>query len=217
MDAANPLSAWLDEEIGRRAALRRTLTGASLLAGATLLPTGCSGYPEAPAGVHVLTAKELAVVRAVMDTFVPVTADGMLSVDDVGAPLNFDRTLRTATPKVRKELGQLFLIVEHGPIVFARKLSRFTSMSPEDRRAYIDGLMRSDSPFQKTVWIVLKKIALGSYYDLPETWERLGYAGPMKTHPAAPGPMGNSTRERGHPRPEAPGPLRIPTADQPDF
>lgn len=204
----DPLRAFLNEEIGRRALLRRTAFGATALGIAALLPTGCAGYPEAPAGLQVFSAKEFHILATAMDTVLPKRHEHELSVREARAPEHFDELLADAPEAAVTQIKQLLLLVEHGTLL-AGHLSRFTSLDAADRAAYLRGWMRSDRAFLKQAFIAIRKIALASYYANEETWKRIGYRGPMKTRPGAPGPLGISAIATGHPSPEAPGPERI--------
>ncbi|MBZ0251698.1 MAG: hypothetical protein K8I02_00025, partial [Candidatus Methylomirabilis sp.] len=111
-------------------------------------------------------------------------------------------------PEVLAQIKQLLLIFEHGTPL-AGLFRRFTSLSAEDRRAYMESWERSGAAFRKAVFLALKKMACLSYYADEATWRLLEYDGPMKTRPGAPGPIGVSTVVAGNASAAAPGPLAI--------
>lgn len=204
----DPLLDFLNEHIGRRRALRRTLGGVALLGGATLLPTGCAGYPKAPAGLRTFSAKEFHILQTAMDTVLPKRGAEELSVAEAGSAEHFDALVVGAPSEVVDALKQLLLLVEHGTILDG-KLTRFTSLERADREAYLRGWMRSDRAFFKQAFVAIRKISIASYYANDETWKHIKYDGPMKTRSGAPGPLGISSIAGGNPSSAQPGPERI--------
>lgn len=204
----DPILGFLEEEIGRRRLLRRGLAGGAMLGASALLPAGCAGYPEPPAGLKALTAKEYAVLLAAFDTIIPKTRPEALSVAEARAPERMDAALAVARPEVLAQIKQLLLIFEHGTPM-AGMFKRFTSLSAEDRHAYMESWERSGAAFRKAIFLALKKMACLSYYADDATWKLLEYDGPMKTREGAPGPIGVSTVAGGAASAAAPGPLTI--------
>ncbi|MCA9771712.1 MAG: hypothetical protein KC466_04840 [Myxococcales bacterium] len=198
----------LNEHIGRREALRRTAFGSAALAGAALLPTGCAEYPRTE-GLRVFTDKEIHVLRVVMETFLPKTRPEERAPAELGAAEAFDRLLAKAPKRLKKDLKKLLLIVEHGPLLFQAKLSRFTRLEDTERAAYLDHLRTADRAFKQQIYVALLKISFATYYDFPETWPAIAYDGPVRTRRGAPRPIGVSTLANPQPTSVRRNPPRI--------
>lgn len=200
---------YLNERIGRRQMLRRTAYGTAALAVAGLAPTGCAEYPPAE-GLRAFNAKEIHVLRLVMDTLLPKTRPEERTPAELRAAEGFDALVATAERRTIDDLKKLLAVVEHGPLFFQGKFRRFTRLDPDERIAYLDHFQTSPRDFKRQIFVALMKITYASYYDLPETWAAIGYDGPVRTRRGAPRPIGVSTLNNPQPTSVRRNPPRIP-------
>ena len=163
--------------IDRRTFLRATAGGTAALAVAALLPAGCGGYPPV-SGLRLFTAKEFAVVDAMIATFVTPPA-GAPSAREVGIAAYLDRYLAAEAPLVQKQLKQALLLIEYGGFWWGPRRRRCTRMAPADRAQYLREWLDSDSAFRRQVAQTFRRAILNTYYTDERTWEAIGYEGPF--------------------------------------
>lgn len=143
---------------------------------ASLIPAGCaSDYPQADAdGVHLyaLTPKEYAVARAAAEALlvgVPV-APG-----DVARTM--DRELALVGDPVRADLKTVLTLLEHATPLGGR-LRRFTSLDPEERRAYLATWMHSRFNLRRAVYQATRAAVYFYAYMRPSTRSITAFEGP---------------------------------------
>jgi hypothetical protein len=64
-------------------------------------------------------------------------------------------------------------LLEYGPPLFARRLTRFSSMSPDDARAYLEGFQRAGGPRAAMV-LGLRTLVYLSFYQHPAVLADMG-------------------------------------------
>ncbi len=166
--------------INRRTFLRRTLAGAALLALGGTLGRNLSGYRLDPAlagALRALSAKEALVLLAV--------ARRILAPDDgtpPPPPLDEPALLRAvdgyllALPEaVADDVRALLQLVEHSPILFDLRASRFTHLAPAAQDAVLAGWQRSRLDVRRQGFAALKSLAMIGRYGDPRTFALLGY------------------------------------------
>lgn len=163
--------------IDRRTFLRGTAGGAAALAAAALLPAGCGGYP-AVANLHTFTAKEFAVLRALVDTYLP-PAERMASGRDLDVAGYLDAYLAAESAMIRKQLKQALLLLEYGGLWYGPERRRCTRMSEAGRAAYLRGWSEAVSPFRRQVAQTFRRAAINVYYTDERAWGSIGYDGPF--------------------------------------
>jgi hypothetical protein len=165
-------------ETSRRGFLKGTLAGSAFLAGASLLPSGCTKYETPETGLQVLDAKEFYTLQAAVDRIVGEAAPGEISATDAKVAEQFDAQLVAMPAEVITQVKQMLQIFEHGPQIFFFSFKRFTELSSEDQDRHIASWMESGITFRKTVFWALKKIAMAVYYATPTVWRSINYDGP---------------------------------------
>jgi hypothetical protein len=164
--------ALLERELGRRALLRRSASGFLLLAVASVLPSGCRGYPEPPVRLEFLTPQEYATFHAVAHAILG------LGDDSVDVAVEVDRLIARMGFDVKRDIRWMLRIFEHGTHLFDLKGKRFTRLGRDDQEAYLRGWMESSLGARRIVFRALKLLAALGYYGLPTTWSAIGYDGP---------------------------------------
>ena len=163
--------------INRRTFLRGTAGGIAALTAATLLPTGCGGYPSV-ATLRTFTAKEFAVLKGLITTYLP-PAEGLPSAEDLDIAGYLDTYLAVEPAPVRKQLKQALLLVEYGGFWYGPERRRFTRMTAAGQEAYLQGWLESASPFRRQVGQIFRRATINTYYGDERSWDAIGYDGPF--------------------------------------
>ncbi len=168
---------------------RRLLTAG--LGGGTLLLMGSglrwftSGY-ELQAGEVVLglSAKELCVVRALVEMFFP--ASGPLpSGVALGVHQRIDEEVWSQPPPMREDLQAPIQLLEHAPPLLGFA-SRLSGLDVAEREKAFQRMLASDQDVVVQAAVALKQMAHLFYYGHPDTWKAIGYDGPLVPQPLPP-------------------------------
>lgn len=176
----------------RRAALFG-VGGAAVLGCGGLLSWVRLGYAVPPGDVPIgLTTKQLAIVRAIVDTLLP--ADGDLpSGIALGVHQRIDEEVWAASDPIRDDLRAAITVVEHLPPAYGF-WGRFTRLDPAAREAYYRALLQGRPGPIVAAAVALKQMCGLYYYAHPSTWPAIGYDGPW-VPVAAPPPSAERYRE----------------------
>lgn len=161
----------------RRTFLGATAGGAAALALASLLPAGCGGYP-AVANLRTFTAKEFAVLQALVDTVVPA-GGGNVSAREIDVAGYLDDAFHALPALMRKQLKQALLLLEYGGLWYGPERRRLTRMSAAARETYVGGWLDSPAPFRRQVGQTFRRAIINAYYSDERAWRAIGYDGPF--------------------------------------
>ncbi len=164
----------------RRGFLRLASASASLASLACLRPLPASAVSAATtASVPFFDPGLREVLRHVVIRMVDAGDAGAPAVDDVGALDTIDTLCRGLDPELVSPLRIALRLVEWGPFVFDRRLSRFSQLSPERQDASLTGWMTSRFEVRRLVFYALRNLAMIGYYSQPQTWSSIDYRGPL--------------------------------------
>ena len=170
----------LPADLSRRRFLTLSASGAVVVAaGGGVFRWFALGYPAqlGPTDTPVaLSAKEFAIVRSLVEALLPAT-DGFPSGVALGVHQRIDEELWSTTASTRRDMKNGLQLFEHATPLHGFS-SRFTSLSPSARVAYLDALLRTKPGALQQVAFALKEMAYIFYYAHTETWKRVGYEGP---------------------------------------
>lgn len=76
---------------------------------------------------------------------------------------------------LRKLFPLGLVLLEFGPILYMRKLQRFTGMSFEEREAYVASWVDSKNAMRRDLIKGVKGLVMVSFYSNPQVMERIGY------------------------------------------
>lgn len=115
----------------------------------------------------------------------------MVDTGDPAAPaVRATRTIDTIDalcagldPDATAPLPALLRLVEWGPLLFDRRLARFTTLDAEGRDGALQGWMTSGLALRRIGFYALRNMALLGYWSQDETWPLIGYAGPLLRKP----------------------------------
>jgi hypothetical protein len=168
--------------ISRRRFLRRTLVGATLLAVGGTVGRHLSGYSldgRTAAKLRALSPKEYLVLAAVCRRMCAPDEQGAISVDDVGAALVIDDYLAGLPDDIAGDVRSLLHLIEHTPLLFSGRPSRFTHLDAGGQDAVLAGWESSRLDVRRRGFQALKCLAMVGYYGDARAWALLGYSGPM--------------------------------------
>jgi len=152
---------------------RRVVLGGGLVALGAVAVARVTGYPALPGwSGAVLTRWEAHVLAAAT----PVLA-GVSSVDGLVVAANVDRFLVTMPRALQLEIHQLLALVEHGTTPLGLRLSRFTSLPPDAREAFLLSLNARGGLMAQAFRGLRDLVLMGVYQDAA-AWRGIGYAGP---------------------------------------
>jgi hypothetical protein len=88
----------------------------------------------------------------------------------------FDRFLEGEPPDRRSDLKRALTLLEYGPVLFERRLTTFSNLSPDERLRHFEGWATSDSLVRRQVALAFRKFLCIVFYDRPELWPDIGYS-----------------------------------------
>jgi hypothetical protein len=139
-----------------------------------------AGHPRAGARYRHLARREVAFLHAAGDATFPRGGAIPASGSDADVAGYADRWLAASTPRIRLLMHLLFFLVEHAT-VFAPAPGwggwrRFTSLSPEQRIAVLDGWRQSRHFPRRLVFTSLRAVLTMGYFSHPPVLRQLRLA-----------------------------------------
>jgi hypothetical protein len=115
----------------------------------------------------------------------------MVDTGEPGAPaVRATRTIETIDalcagldPSATAPLPALLRLVEWGPLLFERRLARFTTLDAAAQDTALRGWMTSRIALRRVGFYALRNLSLLGYWSQDETWPLIGYAGPLLRKP----------------------------------
>jgi hypothetical protein len=160
----------------RRGFLRTTAGGGAAILVASLLPAGCTAdYPQAAQDkwkLHALTDKEYAIARAAAEAMlvgVPVTIASVAQ--------GIDRELAAVGEPIRSDMKSVLGLIEHATILDLHA-RRFTALSPEQRRSYLNTWAQSRFDLRRGAYQALKSFVYYFAYIQDSTRPLTRFPGP---------------------------------------
>jgi hypothetical protein len=138
------------------------------------------GYPAAPRPFRVLAPREAAFLSAAAGATFPPGGAVPPSGAEADVASYTDRWLTTVTPRLRILMRLLFFLVEQATVFFPapapRGWRRFSSLSPEQRAAVLEGWRRSRFFPRRLVFTSLRAILTMAYFAHPPVLRALKVA-----------------------------------------
>lgn len=174
--------------VGRRTVLRLGFAGAAVLSlGGGVASWMTTGYASQldPADVPIaLSAKEFAVVRALVDALFP-GEDGFPAGLAVGLAQRVDEEIWAANDYTRGALKDGLQVLEHLPPLYGYP-HRFTALSRDARVAIFGKLLASRTNTIRQIAVALKQMTHLFYYANARVWPSIHYDGPFVPTPKPP-------------------------------
>lgn len=131
-----------------------------------------------------LTAKEFAVVKALVRALLPEDGD-LPSGESLGLAQRVDEELWAADPGAREEIAWGLQLLEHLPRLYGLR-GRLTELTPEGARDYLARVLGGPREALRQVVFALRQLLHLLYYANHATWVAIGYGGPFVAEPAPP-------------------------------
>lgn len=121
------------------------------------------GYPPPSFAATILTRKEQAFLRASAEAFFP-QGGALPSAEEAEVVRYFDRMLADLPGRQRLLIRLLFVLIEHGAIVFGPVHRRVTRQTLEERMQTFRGWERSPLYFRRTCFLSLRTLMTLAYF-----------------------------------------------------
>ena len=136
-----------------------------------------AGYPRGGAPCRHLSRREVAFLNAAGDATFPRGGPIPASGSDADVAGYTDRWLAVSQPRIRVLMHLLFFLVEHATLAFPAPgwggWRRFTSLSPEQRIAVLDGWRRSRFFPRRLVFTSLRAVLTMAWFAHPPVMRQL--------------------------------------------
>ncbi len=98
-----------------------------------------------------------------------------------------DKTIAELPLAIQKETQELFALLGAAPTraLLIGQWAGWADASREDVSHMLTGLRTSSIGLRRAVYMGLRDLVAGSYYGSPDTWEQVGYPGPILHGPGA--------------------------------
>ena len=139
-----------------------------------------AGYPRPPIVLRALAAREYATVAAAALASYPRGGAIAPSGLDAQIPVHVDRFVAAQQPATRLLMRLLFVLVEHGSLLFPAPgyggTRRFSALRDEQQVSYLIGWQRSALLPRRLVFVSLRAILTMGYFADPAVLRALGLA-----------------------------------------
>lgn len=167
----------------RRSFLKKGLFGGLLLAlgGGGWLATRKSADASVPEGLKALDAQQYAVMATLIARFAP-SGGTFPTPEKANAGLAADRIISMLEEETQAELKQLLMLFENAlpNFLFGFRTTPFTQLTIDEQEVVLTEWRDSSLTLRRTGYRALRGVAVAAYYQSPETWPAIGYAGPPK-------------------------------------
>jgi hypothetical protein len=160
----------------RRGFLAWAGSGAAL-ASVARMPLAAGASAGAPASGRFFSETQREILTQVVERMVDTGEPDAPPVRATRAIDVIDGLVAGLDPELSAPLPTLLRAVEWGPLLFDRRLSRFTRLAPEAQDASLRGWMTSRLALRRQGFEALRNLAFMGYWSQEETWGLIGYAG----------------------------------------
>lgn len=138
------------------------------------------GYSPVGFRPSTLSRRELGFVSAAADAVYPAGGEVPPSGTEAGIPSHVDRYMTAVQPSLRLLMRLLFFLVEHATLIFGAPglggRRRFSSLTPEQRIAVLEGWQRSTLAVRRLVFTSLRALLSMGYFADPAVLRALRLA-----------------------------------------
>jgi len=166
--------------LSRRGFLRLGAASAAFVALAQVrtVPAAAQAAPPGP-GPRFFAPRETEILTQLVERLVDTGEPGAPSVRETRTIPTIDALCRGLDPALTGLLPAALRLFEWGPLLFDRRLARFTRLADAEKDASLRGWMTSRLALRRQAFLAVRNLALLGYYSQEETWPLVGYAGPL--------------------------------------
>ena len=130
------------------------------------------------AGLYVLDSVEYRSMSLLAQTIIPDGGPFEIGASKYDLARAFDGYLRGEPEPNVTQLKRALLLFELGPLLFERRLTTFSALSPAERLRHYRAWAESDTLVRRQVAVGFRKFLALVFYDQAEVWPHIGYPGP---------------------------------------
>jgi hypothetical protein len=144
-----------------------------------VVPPAAHAAATATTAVRFFDPQETEILTQLVERLVATGEPEAPALRDTRTIVTIDALCRGLDPALTSILPTALRLFEWGPVLFDRRLSRFTRLDDDDKDASLRGWMTSRLAARRQGFFAIRNLALLGYYSQPETWPLIGYAGPL--------------------------------------
>jgi len=163
----------------RRGFLRLAGSAAAFTALAQLRAVPAAPQPGADAGERFFDPHQTEILSQIAERMVETGDPVAPRLRDTAALATIDGLCRQLDPALTGQLSLALVLFEYGPFLFDFTFSRFSRMSDEHKDASLTAWMTSRLGIRRLAFTALRNLCMLGYYSQPETWDMIGYQGPL--------------------------------------
>lgn len=164
------------ENTNRRAFLKKSFFGLTILTTASSLTSSCATYPEISKPLKVLNNKEFLVFNAIAQVFINSSETGLPDPEKIGLIYDLDKYIFTLSSEYQKKIKTLLNVFEDYTFFFNGSMKKFTKMSFEEKKSYLEAWSNSTNTFKEKSYNTLKMLIMTFFYNKKETLVSIGYS-----------------------------------------
>lgn len=169
----------LPVELSRRTLLKTGLIGAACVAAGSV-GLALQKPPPIAGEFRVFTESEAGVLEALASRLCPAQGPGAPGSVALGIVPFLDDMLSRSDEEARKGFKLALLLFDNAltGALFGERARPFSKLPAADQDRILAAWRSSSVPFRQTIYRGLSFVILSVYWSMPETWPRIGYAGP---------------------------------------
>jgi hypothetical protein len=166
--------------VSRRSFLALAGGGAAFGSIASLRSVPAAAVEVASAApVAFFAPREREILTQIVERMVDTGDPSAPTVRGSGTMETIDALCAGLDPNATAPLPALIRLVDWGPLLFERRLARFTSLDAAGQDAQLASWMTSGLALRRMGFYALRNLALLGYWSQDATWPLVGYAGPL--------------------------------------
>lgn len=136
-------------------------------------------------GLSVLDARGYRTLDALARALFPATGAIPFGADKLELARDFDAYLAGEPAPNVDRLKLALRLLELGPVLFDKRRVGFSRLSEAERLRHFESWAASDTLLRRQIALAFRKFLALVFYDRPEVWAHIGYAGPSLARLAA--------------------------------
>lgn len=136
------------------------------------------GHAPEVTGLQILSPHQFRTFAQLANVQIPRGGPFPQGAADFDLPRLFDQFLRDQPEKEQRDVGIALNLLELGPVLFEQNAQTFSHLPPTQQLTHWTNWGLASQDFRReTFWAFNRFIGM-AFYDNPQVWPHLGYAGP---------------------------------------